>query len=99
MRIFLALLLVFGLWSCQGQQKKAAAPAEEEIAEAGYPVTKTDAEWRATLTDLEYYILRRAGTETPFSSDLLDVKEAGTFVCAACQTPLFKSEHKVILRL
>ncbi len=94
MRILLPLLLLFGLLSCQGQQKKAAAPAEEEIAEVSYPVTKTDAEWRAELTDLEYYILRRAGTETPFSSELLDVKEAGTFVCAACQTPLFKSEHK-----
>lgn len=94
MRIIVPLLLVFGLFSCQGQEKKSAEATTEEMAEVTYPVTKTDAEWRAELTDLEYYILRKAGTETPFSSDLLEVKEKGTFVCAACQTPLFKSEHK-----
>ena len=39
-------------------------------------------------------MLRKAGTERPFSSDLLEIKEAGTYVCAACATPLFRSEHK-----
>lgn len=63
-------------------------------AETSYPVEKSDAEWRAELTDLEYYILRKAGTETAGSSDLLNNKEKGTYVCAGCGSPLFKSEHK-----
>lgn len=59
-----------------------------------YKVTKTDAEWKAELSDMEYYVLRKAGTERPFSSPLNKNYKKGTYVCAACNTPLFKSEHK-----
>ena len=59
-----------------------------------YAVTKTEAEWKAQLSELEYYILREAGTERAFTSKLNANKEKGTYVCAACQTPLFKSDHK-----
>jgi len=74
--------------SCQGiaQEKK------EEKKQ--FPITKTDAEWKAELTNMQYYVLRRAGTERAFSSELLENKEKGTYVCAACETPLFKSQHK-----
>ena len=54
----------------------------------------TEAEWKAELTDMQFYILRKAGTENAWSSDLLDIKEKGIYVCAGCQTPLFSSEHK-----
>ncbi|WP_374958738.1 peptide-methionine (R)-S-oxide reductase MsrB [Gilvibacter sp.] len=74
--------------ACNGQQK-----SEKEEAKV-YPVTKTDSEWRAELTELEYYVLRQAGTERPFTSPLNKNYEAGTYVCAACGTPVFKSEHK-----
>lgn len=59
-----------------------------------YAVTKTETEWKAQLSELEYYILREAGTERAFTSKLNANKEKGTYVCAACQTPLFKSDHK-----
>ncbi len=59
-----------------------------------YDITKTDAEWKAELTDRQYYILREAGTEGPFTSNLLAIKKKGTYTCAACDTPLFKSDHK-----
>lgn len=91
----IALLTLVLLSSCIGisqQEKKASTTAEKE--EKTYPITKTDAEWRAELTDMQYYVLRRAGTEHAFTSDLLDNKEKGTYVCAACNTPLFKSDHK-----
>lgn len=93
-KIMLALscALIFG---CQGNsQKKKTVSQKADEAKEQYAVQKTDAEWRAELTDMEYYILRKAGTENPGSSDLLYNKEAGTYVCAACGTPLFKSEHK-----
>ena len=57
-------------------------------------VSKSEAEWKAELTDLEFQILRKEGTEPPFSSELNKNEKAGTYVCAACQTPVFKSEHK-----
>lgn len=59
-----------------------------------FVVNKTESEWKTELTELEYYVLREAGTELAFSSELNKNYKKGTYVCAACQTPLFKSEHK-----
>lgn len=59
-----------------------------------FPINKTDAEWRAELTELEYHVLREQGTEPAFTSELYYNKDKGIYVCAACGTPLFKSEHK-----
>ena len=60
----IAIILVLILTSCNGisqDQKKELAKAEK--GKVTYPVTKTDAEWRAELTDMEYYVLRKAATE------------------------------------
>ena len=51
-------------------------------------------EWKTRLTDQEYYVMRQAGTERPGSSPLNNEKRAGTFNCAACGLPLFKSVAK-----
>lgn len=53
-----------------------------------------DEEWRARLTPEQYRILRKAGTEPPFSGALLHVKEEGEFRCAGCGEPLFDSAAK-----
>lgn len=55
---------------------------------------RTDAEWREALTPQQYRILRQAGTEPPFSGELLSVKGKGEFRCAGCGAPLFSSEAK-----
>lgn len=68
--------------------------AQQKEKEETFAVVKTDAEWKAELSELEYYILREAGTERAFTSDLNKNYAPGTYVCAACGTPLFKSEHK-----
>jgi peptide-methionine (R)-S-oxide reductase len=59
-----------------------------------YPISKTEAEWKKQLSSEAYYVLRQAGTERPFTSALNNEKRKGTFHCAACNTPLFKSDHK-----
>lgn len=59
-----------------------------------YPVTRTDAEWRALLTPEQYYIMREHGTERPGSCALLHETRQGTFSCAGCDTPLFGSTLK-----
>ena len=68
--------------------------AQKKAEQESFPVTKSDEEWKAELSEQEYYVLRQAGTERPFSSELNKNYEQGTYVCAACGTPLFKSEHK-----
>jgi peptide-methionine (R)-S-oxide reductase len=60
----------------------------------GPPIRKPDEEWRKILTPEQYHILREEGTERAFSSFLLQEKREGTFVCAACESPLFLSKYK-----
>ena len=63
-------------------------------AAESFKVRRTDAEWRALLTPPQYAVLRKAGTERPYSSPLNDEHRAGTFRCAGCQLALFASETK-----
>jgi peptide-methionine (R)-S-oxide reductase len=57
-------------------------------------VVHTDAEWRATLTADQYAILRKDGTEPPFTSPLLHEERKGIFACAGCGLNLFSSTTK-----
>ncbi len=59
-----------------------------------YPVEKSDAEWRAELTPEEYQVLRRAGTEAPFTGEYTDTETEGVYRCRACQHELFRSTEK-----
>ena len=59
-----------------------------------FPVTKSDADWRRSLNDAQYHVLRAHGTERAFASPLNHEKRHGTFACAACAQPLFSSETK-----
>ncbi|HET6378449.1 MAG TPA: peptide-methionine (R)-S-oxide reductase MsrB [Methylocella sp.] len=59
-----------------------------------FEVTKTDEEWRKLLTHGQYRVLREEGTEPPGSSPLLSEHRKGTFACAGCGLPLFRSETK-----
>lgn len=54
----------------------------------------TEADWKARLTDMEFNVLRKEGTERPGTSPLNNEKRAGTFVCKGCALPLFKSDTK-----
>ena len=59
-----------------------------------FEVIKTDEEWRRQLTAEQYQVLREHGTERPGSCALLHEKRAGTFACAGCAQPLFRSGPK-----
>jgi peptide-methionine (R)-S-oxide reductase len=68
--------------------------ANDEIAETGDKVEKTDAEWRATLTPEQYQVLRRKGTERAFSGALWNAHEDAEYLCAGCGAELFSSDAK-----
>lgn len=59
-----------------------------------FPVTHTDAEWRARLTPEQFAVMRQHGTEAPGSCALLHEKRRGRFLCVGCDTPLFETKLK-----
>jgi peptide-methionine (R)-S-oxide reductase len=58
------------------------------------PVRKSDEEWREQLTPAQYEVLRRAGTEPPFTGEYTYNKDTGDYRCAACDAMLFSSGAK-----
>ena len=75
---------LFFLTACKSEAQK----------DSSFKIQKTDAEWKLQLTDLEYYVMRREGTEPAFSSPLDKNFSPGTYVCKGCESPLFLSIHK-----
>ncbi len=59
-----------------------------------FPKALSDAQWRKKLSGQEYYVLRQAGTERPYSSALDKEKRSGTFICAGCNNRLYSSKTK-----
>jgi peptide-methionine (R)-S-oxide reductase len=57
-------------------------------------VKKTDAEWRQQLTDQQFRVTRKKGTEPAFTGEYWDTKKHGVFQCVCCGEPLFNSETK-----
>ncbi len=58
------------------------------------PLTKSKADWKKLLPQAAYAVLFEESTERPGSSPLNDEKRKGTFICAACNLPLFTKEQK-----
>ena len=57
-------------------------------------ITKSDAEWKDMLTDEQYHVTRKHGTERAFSGAYWDEKRAGFYTCICCGEPLFSSATK-----
>lgn len=55
---------------------------------------KSDEQWRAALSPEEYAVLRKAGTERPYTGEYTDNHRIGSYRCRACGTELFRSENK-----
>ncbi|RSM83817.1 peptide-methionine (R)-S-oxide reductase [Amycolatopsis sp. WAC 01375] len=57
-------------------------------------VVKSEQEWREQLSPDEYAVLRKAGTERPFTGEYTDTKTTGVYQCRACGAELFRSDTK-----
>lgn len=88
MKTFVIMSILSLFFNCNGSAQKNAESKNVP------KIIKTDEQWKTELTPEQYYVLRKAGTERPFSSPLNNNHEKGTYVCVACGTPLFLSEHK-----
>jgi peptide-methionine (R)-S-oxide reductase len=57
-------------------------------------IVKSDEEWRKALTEEQYNVTRKKGTERPFTGKYYELDENGVYKCICCGSPLFKSETK-----
>ncbi|MHB8234102.1 MAG: peptide-methionine (R)-S-oxide reductase MsrB [Solirubrobacteraceae bacterium] len=64
------------------------------MSEIRTPIEKTDEQWREQLTPEQYDVLRRKGTERPFTGGYVNTKDDGIYRCAACGAELFSSDTK-----
>lgn len=87
-RSFIALALMGGTALALTRAGGAGA------ASGDFAVTRTEAEWRAMLTDLQYKVMRQEGTEPAGSSPLDENYAPGTYHCRGCDLALYSSEHK-----
>jgi len=87
MKNLVVILASVILFSCNSS-------AQNKKKKETFTVVKTEAEWKATLDQNEYYVLRTAGTERAFSSKYNKNYKKGVYTCAACGTPLFRSDYK-----
>ena len=69
-------------------QGKLIGPVEVDA------VVKSDEQWQAQLTPIQFAIARGKGTERPFCGNLLDNKKQGVYACVCCKLPLFASTAK-----
>ena len=72
----------------------SALPFASASAASTFPLNKSKQEWRKLLSPEAYQVLFEEATERAGSSPLNSEKRAGTFICAACNQPLFDSAHK-----
>jgi peptide-methionine (R)-S-oxide reductase len=57
-------------------------------------IRKDDREWKSHLTDAQYHVTRRKGTEPPFTGEYENTETPGTYLCVCCGQPLFSSDAK-----
>ncbi|MDI1238964.1 MAG: peptide-methionine (R)-S-oxide reductase MsrB [Polaromonas sp.] len=87
-------LLGLGAFSAVLASARGLFPSSAAHAARSYEVTHTDAEWQKLLKPDAYRVLRKAGTERPYTSPLNKEKRAGVYTCAGCALPLFSSSTK-----
>lgn len=104
-QIVLLSIIAFGFMACMQANKSNKEISERETTIQQDPVlsltdtslkkvVKTDPEWKKELTDNQYYVLRKKGTERPYQNEFNDNHKKGNYFCAACKLPLFSSKTK-----
>lgn len=97
MKTLLALVVMaLSVTACKSEPAELMETAEKAPEQPTEKVTKTDEEWRAQLTDSQYYVARQDGTEPPNGPIYKQFKAQGegTYYCIGCGAELFSSKEK-----
>ena len=89
-----AMLAGIGLAGIAAFARNLFAPGRAHAGAETFEVSKSEAEWKESLTPEQFRVLRKHGTERPYSSALNNEHRRGVFTCAGCGLPLFQSETK-----
>ena len=87
MKNIFIVFLALAVQSCHSQNKTEPKKMEPSVK-------KTEAEWKAQLSEMEYEVLRNKDTERAFTGEYYNHFEKGKYVCAGCGNDLFTSETK-----
>lgn len=88
------LILGMGISSCQSEVHQNKIKTEIMKENSEFKVNRTEEEWKEKLSEEEYYVLREAGTERPYSGKFNMHFEDGIYSCKACGEALFESDSK-----
>ncbi len=93
---FVLLFFMMSFSACQSQEspQKEQTKKENIMSNKEFKVIKSEEEWKQSLSDEEYFVLRQAGTERPHTGKYNMHFEEGTYLCNACKEPLFESDTK-----
>ena len=92
--IFFILLFAFAMSCTSSAQEKKQKTPKKDMTKKTDKVVKTEAEWKALLSEQEYYVLREKGTDRPGNDGYTQHFEKGTYHCRACDAQLFESGSK-----
>ena len=89
------VILCISLTSCgQDVSQKPNKTMKTDADKMKFEINKSNEEWKKTLTESQYYILREKGTERPYTGKFLMNNDKGNYTCAACGNVPFSSDAK-----
>ncbi len=94
MKLLVLSFITISLLSCSQSKLKETNMENSNLKHTSVNVQKSEEEWKKELTSEQYYVMREAGTERPFSGEYNMHFEKGIYTCGACSEPLFTSESK-----
>lgn len=86
-----SIVFLISLTACVTQAQEKNVLQSSQVVQK---VVKSDKEWQEQLDDMQYYVLRKKGTERAWTGEYNDNKKTGLYSCAACGNPLFESSTK-----
>ena len=88
------ILYIIGICATMISLVSCGAVGVSEKEDSMNKIVKTDAEWHEVLTDEQFHVTRRAGTERAFSGKYWNHKGKGIYACVCCGSELFRSDAK-----